>query len=227
MTVPNGTRGNGTDGQPADRHADGERETPAGEAAGRSADPESRAGDLPGEAQADATRPGAHGGLDLDEAVREVEALEHEYRPPAAGAPSNVLTAAVVVVLGVAALVGASSLGSGSARQPGPGMWPMAISVALVVLGIVLLLGARRSSDAEKFSGASLLVLAGLATMVVFVAVIEVVGFELPAGLLCFVWLRFLGREGWRMSIVTSVGVVVGFYLVFVAALGVPIPHLF
>jgi putative tricarboxylic transport membrane protein len=56
---------------------------------------------------------------------------------------------------------------------------------------------------------------------------IEVIGFEIPAAVLCFVWLRFLGRESWRMSIITSLAVVVGFYLVFVAALAVPIPHLF
>jgi hypothetical protein len=45
--------------------------------------------------------------------------------------------------------------------------------------------------------------------------------------LLCFLWLRFLGRESWRLSILTSIGTVAGFYLVFVAALAVPIPHLF
>jgi putative tricarboxylic transport membrane protein len=96
-----------------------------------------------------------------------------------------------------------------------------------VLLGLGLLASARRTADAERFSGASWLVLAGLATMVVFVAVVEVIGFEIPAALLAFVWLRFLGREGWRMSIVTSLAMVVGFYLVFVAALAVPIPHLF
>jgi hypothetical protein len=101
------------------------------------------------------------------------------------------------------------------------------VSVLLVVLGVALLLNFRRVSDAEKFSGSSWLVLGGLATMVVFVGVIDVVGFEIPSALLCFVWLRYLGREGWRMSIITSLGVVVGFYLVFVAALAVPIPHLF
>lgn len=168
-----------------------------------------------------------HEGLSLGDAIHEVEELEHEYRPPAAGTSSNVLTAAAVVVLGVAALVGASSLGIGTARQPGPGLWPMVLSVVLVVLGVALLFGVRRTTDAERFSGGSLLVVAGLATMVVFVAVIEVIGFEIPAALLCLVWLRFLGREGWRMSVVTSVAVVIGFYLVFVAALGVPIPHLF
>ena len=74
---------------------------------------------------------------------------------------------------------------------------------------------------------ASWLVVAGLATMVGFVAVIGVIGFEIPAALLAFVWLRVLGHEGWRTSIVTSLAVVVAFYLIFVAALSVPIPHLF
>ncbi|MFE9689205.1 tripartite tricarboxylate transporter TctB family protein [Micromonospora sp. NPDC005806] len=165
--------------------------------------------------------------LSLDEAIHQVEAAEHEGRPPAAGALSNVLTAVAVVALGVAALVGSSGLGLGTIRSPESGTWPLLISGALVVLGLGLLATARRTTDAERFSPASWLVLGGLATMVVFVAVIQVIGFEIPAALLAFVWLRFLGREGWRTSIVTSVAVVVAFYLLFVAALSVPIPHLF
>ncbi|MGS2618693.1 tripartite tricarboxylate transporter TctB family protein [Micromonospora sp. LZ34] len=165
--------------------------------------------------------------LSLEEAIHRVEEAEHEGRPPAAGQLSNVLTAAAVVALGIAALVGSARLGLGTARSPESGTWPLLVSGALVVLGIALLATARRTRDAERFSGASWLVLAGLATMVVFVAVIETIGFEIPAALLAFVWLRFLGREGWRTSIVTSIAVVVAFYLVFVAALAVPIPHLF
>lgn len=166
-------------------------------------------------------------GLSLEEAIHRVEEAEHEGRPPAAGPLSNVLIAAAVVALGIAALVGSARLGLGTARTPESGTWPLLVSGALAVLGVGLLATARRTSDAERFSTASWLVLAGLATMVVFVAVIEIIGFEIPAALLAFVWLRFLGREGWRTSIVTSLAVVVAFYLVFVAALSVPIPHLF
>ncbi|SCF11915.1 Tripartite tricarboxylate transporter TctB family protein [Micromonospora viridifaciens] len=165
--------------------------------------------------------------LSLEEAIHRVEEAEHEGRPPVAGTLSNVLTAAAVVALGVAALVGSGRLGLGTLRSPEAGTWPLLVSGALVLLGLGLLATARRTTDAERFSPASWLVVAGLATMVVFVAVIEVIGFEIPAALLAFVWLRFLGREGWRTSIVTSVGVVVAFYLLFVAALSVPIPHLF
>jgi hypothetical protein len=60
-----------------------------------------------------------------------------------------------------------------------------------------------------------------------FVAVIGTIGFEIPAAVLAFVWLRFLWHESWRMSVVTSLLVVVAFYLLFVVALDVTIPHLF
>jgi putative tricarboxylic transport membrane protein len=165
--------------------------------------------------------------MSLEDAVHQVEAEEHEGRPPAAGPLENLLIAAAVIALGVAALIGSAALGLGSARDPDSGTFPWLVSVVLVLLGLALALTARRSHDAERFTGASGLVLAGLATMVAFVAVISVIGFEIPAALLAFVWLRFLGHEGWRTSILTSLGVVVAFYLVFVVALSVPIPHLF
>lgn len=187
------------------------------------------AGDGPGEPGPDerATAAGAdpNVGISLTQAVREVEGGDD--RPPPMGTVGNVITALSVIAIGVAALIGSVSLGVGAARQPRAGTWPMLVSIVLVVLGAGLLAAAGRTADAERFSPASWLVIGGVATMIVFVTVLDVIGFEIPAVLLCFVWLRFLGREGWRMSIVTSLGVVVGFYVVFVAALAVPIPHLF
>ncbi|WP_158850261.1 tripartite tricarboxylate transporter TctB family protein [Saccharothrix deserti] len=167
------------------------------------------------------------GGKSLADVLHEVEAAEHEYRPPAAGPVGNTVIAAVVLLFGIAALVGSWSLGVGSARVPEAGTWPLLVAVVFVALGVALLATVRRTTDAERFSRTSWLVLAGLATMVVFVAVIEHIGFEIPAALLAFVWLRFLGREGRRTSAAVSIGVVVAFYAVFVGALSVPIPHLF
>jgi putative tricarboxylic transport membrane protein len=168
---------------------------------------------------------GGEDGIGLAQAVREVEGAEHD-RPPPIGTLGNATIAVVVVALGVATLLGSVALGVGTAQQPRAGTWPLLIGIVLAVLGAGLLAVARRTADAERFTRASWLVLAGVATMIGFVAVIEVIGFEIPAALLCFVWLRFLGRESWRMSILTSLGTVAGFYLVFVAALAVPIPHL-
>ena len=165
--------------------------------------------------------------LGVTEALHQVEDAEHEERPPAAGTPANVLTALVVLALGVAALLGAGSLGLGSAERPAAGTWPLLVAVVTILVGAGMVAAARRTTDAERFTGMSLLVLGGLATMVLFVVLLPVIGFEIPAALLCFAWLRFLGHEGWRLSVLMTLGLVAAFYLIFVGALSVPIPHLF
>ncbi|WP_245646334.1 tripartite tricarboxylate transporter TctB family protein [Nocardiopsis trehalosi] len=147
--------------------------------------------------------------------------------PPPAGPPANLVAALIVVALGIAAMAGARALGLGSPAEPEAGAWPFAIGAALTCLGAALAARARRTADAEAFTAASWRVAAALATMVVFVAVIGVIGFEIPTALLAFVWLRFLGGESWRLSAVTAVAITVAFYAVFVGALGVPVPHLF
>jgi putative tricarboxylic transport membrane protein len=165
--------------------------------------------------------------MSLEEAVHLVEETEHEGRPPAAGPVSNVVTALAVLAIGVAALVGSDALGLGTAAAPAAGTWPLLVAIVTVLIGVGMLAAARYTHDAERFTRASLLVLAGLATMVVFVVLLPVIGFEIPAALLCFVWLRFLGRESWRLSLLLTLGLVAAFYAIFVGALSVPIPHLF
>ena len=54
-----------------------------------------------------------------------------------------------------------------------------------------------------------------------------VIGFEIPSLLLCVVWLRFLGGESWRSTIITSIVTVAAFYFLFLYGLRIPLPHLF
>jgi len=148
-------------------------------------------------------------------------------RPPAAGPVTNLVTALAVVILGGVAFLIAVRLGVGSPSAPEPGTWPAIVSAVLVVLGLVLAARFRYTDDAERFTRTGLLVLAAVASMALFVAVVGTIGFEIPTAALALVWLRFLGRERWRTSIVISLGATVAFYLLFVAALDVSIPHLF
>lgn len=161
------------------------------------------------------------------ETAEELIALWEADNPPPAGLASNIAAAVVVMLLGVLGIMGALDLGVGSAAQPAPGTWPLIISVAIVVLGLALALTARKTGNAEKFTSYSWRVLLGFATMVGFALVAGTIGFEIPAALLAFVWLKVLGHEGWRTSIIASVAMVVAFYLIFVVALGTSIPHLF
>ena len=112
--------------------------------------------------------------------------------------------ALVALAIGVTGAVLAYGYGLGSLRRPGPGLWPFAVSVVIVVLAVVLLVVGRKLDDSEKFTRASLLVLVGGATFMAFAALLPTIGFEIPSLLLCVVWLRFLGGESWRSTIVIA-----------------------
>lgn len=157
----------------------------------------------------------------------QLAAVWDEEKPPVAGPLANLAAAIVVVLLGIGALVLALSMGMGTPANPEPGMWPAILSVVLIIFGLVLGLVGRQGHSAEKFTSSSLQVVAGCLTLFGFVAAISAIGFEIPALLLTFVWLRFLGKETWKSSTILSIVIVLAFYLIFVLALGVPIPHLF
>jgi putative tricarboxylic transport membrane protein len=149
-----------------------------------------------------------------------------EERPPAGGPAYQVVPALVVLVLGLGAAFLAYGYGLGSLRRPGPGLWPFTVSVLIAVLAVVLLVVGRTLDDAEKFTRSSLLVLVGGATFVALGILLPTIGFEIPAILLGIVWLRFLGGESWRSTIVISVATTAAFYVLFLYGLKIPLPHL-
>jgi hypothetical protein len=132
----------------------------------------------------------------------------------------------VALAIGIGAAVLAYGYGLGSLRRPGPGLWPFAVSVLIALLAIMLLVVGRHLDDAEKFTRASLLVLAGGATFIGLGLLLPTIGFEIPAILLGIVWLRFLGGESWRSTIVISVATTAAFYVLFLYVLKIPLPHL-
>ncbi len=150
-----------------------------------------------------------------------------DEKPPGAGALANTASSLVVLGVGTGALVLSVAMGLGTPAAPQPGLWPFMISCVMVVLGLFQLIIGRHNRDAEKFTRMSTAPLTGLVTLALMVALMPVIGFELPALVLCVIWMRFLGGETWRSTIVVSILVVVAFYGIFVLALNTSIPHLF
>ncbi|GAA4715461.1 Tripartite tricarboxylate transporter TctB family protein [Promicromonospora umidemergens] len=162
---------------------------------------------------------GEAAGADTDERADDV--------PPPAGPVANLAACLTTAAVGVAGAVAAVALGLGTPAQPGAGLWPLAVSVAVVVLSLAQVLIGRRGGDGEKFSRYSWLSLVGLATLLGLVALLPVIGFEIPSLLLSVVWMKFLGGETWRSALLYSALVVGVLYAVFVGALGTNVPHLF
>jgi hypothetical protein len=150
-----------------------------------------------------------------------------EERPPAGGPAYQVVAAVVVLVIGVAGAWLAHGYGLGTLRDPGAGLWPFVISLVVIVLSVALLVVGPRLDDTEAFTRSSLQVVVGAATLVPLGALMPIVGFEIPALLMCVVWLRFLGGETWRSTVVISIGTVGAFYFLFLYGLSIPLPHLF
>ncbi|KQR81949.1 hypothetical protein ASF98_16140 [Arthrobacter sp. Leaf337] len=150
-----------------------------------------------------------------------------DEKPPAAGPLANAASSLVVLGVGIAAVILSVAMGLGTPSAPQPGLWPFIISCVMVALGLFQLIAGRHNRDAEKFTRMSISPLTGLVTLAAMVAVMPLIGFELPALVLCIIWMRFLGGETWRSTVLISAIVVAAFYGIFVLALGTSIPHLF
>jgi putative tricarboxylic transport membrane protein len=162
----------------------------------------------------------------LAELEAEVAHELEEERPPAGGPSYQIAGASVGVAIGVGGAILSAGYGLGSLREPGPGLWPFVISVLIAAMSAVLLVVGRGLTDAEAFTRSSVLPVVGVVTFVAFGLLMPVTGFEIPALALCVIWLKFLGGESWRNTVVISVVTVAAFYLLFLYGLRIPLPHL-
>ncbi|WP_188195265.1 tripartite tricarboxylate transporter TctB family protein [Nonomuraea sp. SYSU D8015] len=146
--------------------------------------------------------------------------------PPAYARRLNVVAALVPLASGVVAAIMSVNLGIGTLPAPGPGMWPLIVSVAMVVAAAVLVLQSRPRGDEERFTKDVVVVAIAAASLVAYAFLFELVGFEVPTVALLVLWLKGLGRESWRLTAVVSIVATAALYLLFITALGVSLPHI-
>lgn len=128
------------------------------------------------------------------------------------------------LLLGIACLFYSYSLSLGRITNPGPGLWPFTVSAVIVVASLVLLI-TERSEDYERFTGKTWLVVAGALSTGVFIYLFQWFGFIVPAFLTLVFWLRYLGKESWKMGFGLAALVTAVFYVLFAILLGIPLPE--
>lgn len=128
------------------------------------------------------------------------------------------------LLLGVVCLFYSYSLSLGRITNPGPGLWPFTVSAVIVVASLVLLI-TERSEDYERFTGKTWLVVAGALSTGVFIYLFQWFGFIVPAFLTLVFWLRYLGKESWKMGFGLAALVTAVFYVLFAILLGIPLPE--
>ncbi|MEU7835194.1 MULTISPECIES: tripartite tricarboxylate transporter TctB family protein [unclassified Nonomuraea] len=145
---------------------------------------------------------------------------------PAYARRQNIVAALIPLAIGVITGIMSWSLGVGTLSNPGPGLWPLAVSVAMVVTAAVLVLRSGPTGEEETFTREALIVVVAAVSLVGYALLFERIGFEIPTVALLVLWLKGLGREGWRMTVIISLGSTAVLYLLFVTGLGVSLPHI-
>lgn len=129
----------------------------------------------------------------------------------------------LLFLTGIAALVESVQLSLGVFNNPGPGLWPFIISLAVIVTAGLLMIFPDASVQ-EKWTRRTLAIAGGVGSIGIFVILFEILGFVIPAILLLLLWLRAFAHEPWRWALPLAVGGAVVFDFVFVELLGVPFP---
>ena len=129
----------------------------------------------------------------------------------------------VLLLFGIAAMLGARGLSLGQLDAPGPGLWPFIVAGLLTLTAFVLLF-IDDPADYEPWTRGTAGIGLGLISLGVFIVLFEQIGFLIPAVLMLLIWLRLFAREPWRWAVPLAVVGAVAFHLVFVEALGVPFP---
>jgi putative tricarboxylic transport membrane protein len=110
---------------------------------------------------------------------------------------------------------------------PGPGFFPLWYGIALVALSVLLIVTTfaqkARQPGAVNWReiGRALAAWAGLAACV---GLLKVLGFLLAFGLFTFFLVAVMYRRSLGAAVAVSVGMALGFYLVFPVALNVALP---
>jgi putative tricarboxylic transport membrane protein len=137
----------------------------------------------------------------------------------------DVVASVVFLALGVGVCIQAARLGFGSVLMPEPGFFPWIGGVTLVVLSTCLFvrsLGSRAAAAAADGDWTPPALL--LAVLVVYVPLLEPLGYPVATTGLCVVALRILKTRRWSVTLGVSAALAVGTFYLFNRMLGVELP---
>ena len=136
--------------------------------------------------------------------------------------PSS-LMAILLMIFGIFYFNGARKLSFGNLAEPGPGWYPIILSLALLTMATVLLITSMRQRIVWG-SVINRIVIIGL-ILLCTVLVYEPLGYVLTMFLMMFISLRVLGTRNWITLILLSGILSCGTYWLFAIVFFVPLPQ--
>jgi putative tricarboxylic transport membrane protein len=135
----------------------------------------------------------------------------------------------VALALSIGYLFQSLSMPQGTLDSPGPGMFPVGVGVAAILISLVVIaeglagVGTRGSLELPVgFERRQVLIFMG--TLVGFILILPLAGQYLAASIYVMATLKFLGRLSWIRSIIFGVLIGAGVSLLFSEVLEIPLP---
>lgn len=136
----------------------------------------------------------------------------------------HLLGGIVPLLVGLVFLIYSYQSSLGNFINPGAGLWPFIFSLIMVIASFILILRELNNSTEIHFSARFKNVLLGSISMVFFVWLLQLFGLLSSSFLMVLFWIKYLGQEPWKVSVLTTFGLSVGIYLLFVVFLKIPFP---
>jgi len=142
----------------------------------------------------------------------------------------RLLVAGFTLMLGVAYLWQSLRLDFGTMDQPGPALFPTIVAFLVLGAAVVVVLeelttGRSAGRPDSPVGDDRRRVLAFFGSVVGFVLLLPVLGQLLATFVFTAAMVRVLGNRSWLVTVLAAGGVSALSYLVFVEALGVPMPE--
>lgn len=143
----------------------------------------------------------------------------------------NIITSILVMALSIYVIVVCSGYPTAEAYGtgvPGPGLWPMAVAALMLIAAIVLLIKSIRMKPEEDTSIAmwtdgTKRVYISMIILVIYVAVLGVLGFILSTAVMLFVFMQWFAKKNPLITMLIAIVCTAAIYGVFRFLLNVPV----
>lgn len=143
----------------------------------------------------------------------------------------NIITSILVIALSIYVIVVCAGYPTAEAYGtgvPGPGLWPMAVAILMLIAAVVLLVKSIRMKPEEDVSinmwtDGTKRVYISMGILIVYVALLGVLGFIISTAIMLFVFIQWFAKKNPIITMLISIVCTGVIYAVFRFLLNVPV----